>query len=527
MIARAMFVSKAVIVLALAMVVAVAGGQSSEPVQADSPRFEVTFSRTISPEPYTGRVYVVASASSYQTPVESFCSFAPEVLFGQDVTDWHPGEVLSMDSDTCLGYPGPLADLPKGRYYVQAVLDLNGRAQNVIAAPGNAISDVVVWRNDPKEPCVVSLDISKKLPPLALTDTRFTKYVRLMSPRLSRFHGRYVHMYAGVSLPPSYYAQPERRFPTIYIVPGFGGMITEEWYLGMMRATAQEVGFEAVVVFLDADCATGHHVFADSANNGPCGTALVEELIPYLQQRFRLLPDASARFLTGVSSGGWSSLWLQITYPLSFGGVWSISPDPVDFSEFMVVDIYDPQTNMLHDHDGESRHFSRSGMFGPAIVLRDFVLAEEVLGRGGQFHSFDAVFSPRGPDGRVVPLWNRHTGRIDSAVAEYWKRYDIRMIIEENWEALAPQLRGKLHLFCGDRDDFYLERAFFILRDTLEELGSDASIQVLRGVGHATPPQLWLWVLEQMRAQFERHHPQDATEDAGVVRQSVHAARAA
>ena len=146
----------------LAITSMVAAGQPDEAARGAGPEFNVTFSRTASTEPYTGRVYVVASTNSLQTPVKSFYWLSPEILFGQDVVDWCPGDVLRMDSSTCVGYPARPVDLPKGRYYVQAVLDLNGRSHDVIAAPGNAISEVVVWRHDPEQPQTVHLDVSSQ-----------------------------------------------------------------------------------------------------------------------------------------------------------------------------------------------------------------------------------------------------------------------------------------------------------------------------------------------------------------------------
>jgi S-formylglutathione hydrolase FrmB len=352
----------------------------------------------------------------------------------------------------------------------------------------------------------VKLRINQTLPPLHLLDTDDLKYVRLRSDVLSTFYGRYVHLYAAVALPPAYPRDKVRRFPTLYLVPGFGGTIRDEGYVRMMRGLLDQAGFDAVVVYLDADCPTGHHVFADSANNGPWGTALVTELIPYLEQRFRLIVGTDARYVSGASSGGWSSLWLQITYPETFGGVWSMSPDPVDFSAFQTINIYDPNENFLTDAGGRPRPVTRPMTFGKTLILRDFCRMEEVLGRGGQFQSFDAVFSPRGSDGQPLPLWDRRTGRVDPQVAEAWKKYDIRLILEAGWKSLGPRLRGKLHLYCGDEDDFFLERAFAKLCDTLKRLGSDAYMEVVPGGGHALPPSVWLRAIEQMKQQYEAHY---------------------
>ena len=156
-----------------------------------------------------------------------------------------------------------------------------------------------------------------------------------------------------------------------------------------------------IYVMLDPNCRTGHHVFADSANNGPYGQALIEELIPHIETKFRALARPSARFLTGHSSGGWSSLWLQVTYPDFFGGIWSTAPDPVDFRDFQMIDLYAAGTNMFTDDKGQRRPIARSNG-KPSLYYKPFSDMEDVMGRGGQLYSFEAVFSQRGPDGQPL-----------------------------------------------------------------------------------------------------------------------------
>ena len=175
-------------------------------------------------------------------------------------------------------------------------------------------------------------------------------------------------------------------------------------------------------VVLDPACRLGHHVFADSANNGPCGQALVEELIPHIEKTYRALGTPKGRFVTGHSSGGWSSLWLQVTYPDFFGGVWSTAPDSVDFRDFQLVDVYEPKVNIFTDAKGQPRPLARKA--GKVVLhTRQFSDMEVVFGRGGQLFSFEAVFGPRGPDGKpraaVGPLHRRdrsRDGRIVEAV---------------------------------------------------------------------------------------------------------------
>jgi len=174
---------------------------------------------------------------------------------------------------------------------------------------------------------------------------------------------------------------------------------------------------------------------------------------------------------------------LQIAYPDRFNGVWSTSPDPVDFRDFQRIDLKKPDANMFLDARGEKRPIARQ-RGKPVLYYRPFSDMEEVMGHGGQLTSFEAVFSARGPDGRPRKLWDRTTGAIDAAVARSWERYDIRLVLEGNWKTLAPKLAGKLHVWTGSADTFYLEGAVMRLKESLSRLGSDADIEVFPGRDH-------------------------------------------
>ncbi|MEM1069797.1 MAG: alpha/beta hydrolase-fold protein [Planctomycetota bacterium] len=260
-------------------------------------------------------------------------------------------------------------------------------------------------------------------------------------------------------------------------------------------------------VYLKAKFSLGHHVFADSVNNGPWGQVLTEELIPALEKKFGAAAVPQGRFLTGQSSGGWSSLWLQITYPEFFGGTWSTAPDPVDFRDFTGINVYE-YDNAFVDPDGKDIQLMRRGDQWK-MTLKQYVDREmSRKSYEGQFASFDAVFSPRGKDGRPMPMFDRKTGKIDREVARTWERYDIRLILKRNWETLGPRLKGKIRIYMGTLDTFRLEGATRLLKEELEELGSDAEIVFAEGRGHASlygahaelwPDGLMLNIHRQMR----------------------------
>ena len=344
-------------------------------------------------------------------------------------------------------------------------------------------------------------------------DSARIHYLGVPSDLLSEFHGREVLVEAGVVLPQDY--RRGEMLPVVYQVHGFGGSYRGAWSRGAAVAEGMDAGTlpRMVHVYLDATCPLGHHVFADSVNTGPWGRALVEEFIPALEQRYGIVSGAAGRFLNGHSSGGWSTLWLQVAYPEEFNGTWSTAPDPVDFRDFTGVDIY-AFDNAYVDPDGaEIQLVRRNGEW--AASIRDFVARELATqgAYGGQFGSFDAVFSPRGADGRPMPLFDRETGAIDAVVAQAWQRYDIRLLLERRWEWLAPRLAGKLHVYCGTQDTFRLEGAAYLLRDALAALGSDAEFVFAEGRDHGDlyQPEASLWpdglrkrVLDEMQARFER-----------------------
>lgn len=474
---------------------------------ADSWSFQVSVDESACSGPFTGRLYVLFSQRAPEPRVGP-AWFNTEPFFAIDVDELPPGASASLDAadDRVLTFPRSFEDITLDGMRVQAVARLNPRERNVGTGPGNAYSDVVVLDGAPR---TVDLTIRTHVPDRSFEDTEWSKLLSVRSELLSDFHQRDVVLNAAVILPASYHDEPARRYPVIFSIPGFGGT----HFMGRRDEPILEDnpgGVEFLRVVLDPGCPLGHHVFADSANNGPVGRALIEELIPAFDASFRSVADPRARFVTGHSSGGWSSLWLQVTYPETFGGVWSTAPDPVDFRDFQRINLYRDGENMYVDPDGARRPLGRSGD-RVLIWYDDFAWMEHVAGPGGQLHSFEAVFSPRGADGKPRLLWDRETGEIDRDVAETWKAYDIRLILENNWDELEPLLRGKLHVFMGDQDTFYLDGATVLLKEALERVESDAVVEIHSGKDHGSlmTGQLQNRIRSEMAESFLEHFPSE------------------
>ncbi len=306
-------------------------------------------------------------------------------------------------------------------------------------------------------------------------------------------------MKAAILLPSDYYDEPKRKYPVRYNIAGYGGRYTRanrfvEWDRNFLDWWLSDDAPQIINVFLDGEGPYGDCYQINSKNNGPYGTALIEELIPYIEKEFRGMGTPESRVLDGCSTGGWVSLALQVFYPDHFNGCFSYSPDPVDFENFQLINIYKDE-NVFYNEYGYLRPVSRNITGEPVTSQKDFINFENVLGwndtyttSGGQFGGFNALFSPRG-NGLPKPLFDPHTGEIDKKVAEHWRKYDLKYYLENNWEKVGPKIQGKIWIWMGDMDNFYLNPALRELHEMLQETEnprSDASINFSPMSGHCS-----------------------------------------
>ncbi|MGN6374809.1 MAG: alpha/beta hydrolase [Sphingomonas sp.] len=445
--------------------------------------------------PQSGRIIVFAKKldAGEKTPEEVDTSpFDPTgtAIAARDTWSLRPGQVATIDGDTD-SFPTAWSKLPPGTYALQAVLDRNHDYNYGGRGPGDVVSPVVEARLPGPVPALTLAETlpdtpieerMKRLPPAeqqAMTAAlQAVRPVDFTSPVLTTFWGRPMHIRGWVALPPGYGAKG-KTFPTVYSTGGFGSTLAYAKLSAarMTRAMADGSMPAMIWVYLDESSPRGTHEFADSVNNGPWGAALTSEFIPWIERQYAMDARPGSRFLTGHSSGGWATLWLQVRYPKVFGGSWPTSPDPSDFHDFTNIDIYAPHANAYREPDGTATPLVRD--HGKQIAtFEQFAKIERVLGPvGGQLASFNWVFSPKGPDGRPEPMFDFATGDVDPAVATYWRdHYDIAYRIRHDWPALKPDLDGKIHLYVGTADTFYLNGAARLLKQAFDSVGAHEDI---------------------------------------------------
>ena len=450
---------------------------------------------------HTGRLLVFAEPAvpgAAATKVDT-SAFAPTRAYvaGREVTGLRSGTPASVDLQIG-AYPAPFTAMPTGRYRFQAILDRNHNYNYRGRDAGDLVSPVV--ESDLPGACpqlVLNDELPQKTPEQLLAqlppDLRrqlraglaAVRKVEFISPALTRFWGQQVTIRGYVALPPGY-GRDASTYPTVFKTGGFGSSMVSASadaafaQIGMAKGKLPPM----IWVVLDESSATGTHEFADSLNNGPWGTALTAEFLPWIEGQYRMDARSGSRFLTGHSSGGWAGLWLQTRYPAIFGGVWATSPDPSDFRDFLNVDIYSPGANFYRRNGAAVPAFREHGKV--AATNEQFARLEAVLGiYGGQFSSFEWVFSPRGEDGRPVPLFDRTSGAIDPTVASYWRsNYDIADRLARDWATLRSDLDGKIHVVVGDSDTFYLDAPARRLQGVLDSLGARSTFTYVPGRGH-------------------------------------------
>ena len=459
-------------------------------------QFEVTINKSLGTPAKDGRLFVILAPANDPEPRLTLGRSgldAPQAL-ARDVNAFAPGAVAVLDQSAFAFPLTNLAALPAGDYYAQALFDCDTDLRSP-SAPGNLFSKPQKLHLDPAQGGTGKLELTEQIPPEQLpADTELVKFVKIQSKRLSDFYGRPIFLRAGVVLPRDYAREPSRRYPLWVHISGLNGR-----YTGVLGQMGEKSGFRKtwlaadtprmILLQLDGAGPNGDPYYVNSANNGPFGDALVEELIPHIEATFRAVGQPRARFLSGVSTGGWVCLALQVFYPDFFNGAWSSCPDPVDFRALELVNIYEDDTTYVNKH-GNERPSARDPNSDVNLLMRREVGVENLLGRGNsytlsgeQWGDWNAVFGPRGADGRPVPLWDPQTGKINHAVAEQWKKYDLRLVLEANWKTLGPKLRGKLHIAAGEADTFFLNNAVHLLDQALAKADPPFVGKIVYGPG--------------------------------------------
>jgi hypothetical protein len=495
---------------------------SSDASSPTAPTFEITLPTDLADQALDGRLLVMLSSAEEGEPRFQI-SDGPDtqLAFGMNVEGWAPGSTLTFTPDTP-GYPlANLADIPAGDYRVQVLLHKyetfnrsdghtvklpmdRGEGQQWNRAPGNLLNTPVKLSIAAGKTYQLAFDqaIAEITPP---EDTEWIKHIKIRSELLSEFWGRDMYLGAHVLLPKGWAEHPEVKYP-LAIMHGhfpadFGGWRTtppdtttpcvysERFQLDCYNHIVEKEEYAFYqswngddfprVLAIEIQHATPYYddsYAVNSENLGPYGDAITKELIPYIEEQFRGIGEGWARFLYGGSTGGWEALAAQVLYPDDYGTCYASCPDPIDFRAFCLTNIYkDKNAYFLESAYKKTEVPAHRDYLGNVqSTLREMNQLELVLGThsrsGQQFDIWEAVYSPVGEDGYPQRIWDKVTGEINPKVAEHWKEnYDLAYIMKRDWATLGPKLTGKIHLYCGDMDNYYLNNAVYLAEEILEE----------------------------------------------------------
>ncbi len=508
----------------VAAVLALAAGTVGYPAAQGGPfRFSIALPETME-APVDGRLLLIVSrleGGEPRTQVNDGPTGQP--VFGVDVENWTRAAPAIVDA-SALGFPiDSIADIPAGRYTVQALLHRyetfrrgdghtvkmpmdRGEGQQWAQAPGNLYSSPRQVMLDPRAGGTVTLTLDQVIGPIAPpADTKYIRHERIQSALLTRFWGRPMHLGANVLLPEGWDTHPEARYPLfIYhghfpytftgfreappdpeLKPDFSARFRLEGYNRIQQQYAHQFyrdwtgpGFpRAIVIEIQHPTPFYDDSYAvNSANSGPYGDAIVTELLPYLEKKYRALGQGWARFMYGGSTGGWEAMAAQIFYPDAFNGAYIACPDPIDFRAYTVVNLYEDSNAYYLDDTWKRtpRPGLRNALGHVSATLEEMNRLELVLGTrtrsGQQWDVWEATYSPVGPDGYPARIFDKRTGVIDKTVAAYWREhYDLSYILRRDWDAgLGRRLEGKLNIYVGDMDNYYLNNAVYLVEEFLE-----------------------------------------------------------
>lgn len=497
----------------------------SRPAQeADTAYFSIRFAGDTA---FDGRLLLLLSTDDKQEPrFQISDNTNTQQVFGLDVDGWKPGEAAVFSAEP-FGYPvQSLKDLPAGEYHVQALLQKyetftradghtvklpmdRGEGRQWNRAPGNLYSTPQKVRFDPANPQSVSIELDQEIPLIdPPKDTEYVKHITVRSKLLSDFWGRDMYLGAHVLLPLGWAEHPQVKYPLAifhghfpadisgwrttppdttqpceyndrFKVDCYNRIVQQEAYDFYKMWTGPDFPRVLAIEIQHANPYYDDSYAVNSANLGPYGDAITYELIPYIEEQFRGIGQGWARFLYGGSTGGWEALAAQVFYPKEYNGCFAACPDPIDFRAYTVVNIYEDKN--AYYEEGPFRKTLRPGtrnyLGHLSATLRDANYKELALGTrsrsGDQWDIWEAVYSPAGPDGYPKPIWDKLSGEIDKNVAMHWRdNYDLAFILNRDWQKNGADWRGKIHLYCGDMDNYYLNNAVYLTEEILEKLSN-------------------------------------------------------
>ncbi len=488
-----------------------------------SVRFTISFPESSSKEPLDGRVLLlIATDNSREPRFQISEDLNTQQVFGVDVDGLKPGQEATVDAKA-FGYPlRSLSQVPAGEYWVQALLHRyetfkrsdghtvklpmdRGEGQQWNRAPGNLYSTSQKITINPAKSESVKIVLDKIIPPIVPPkDTKYIKHVKMQSKLLSDFWGRPMYLGANVLLPEGFDTHPNARYPLVifhgHFPADFGGFreeppdpnlkpdYSERFKLAGYNRIVQEHAHQFYkewtgpnfprMIIIEIQHANPYYddsYAVNSANLGPYGDAITHELVPFIEKQFRGIGKGWARFMYGGSTGGWEAIAAQVFYPDEYNGAWIACPDPIDFRAYTIVNIYEHKNAYRADATWKKtpRPGKRNYLGELAATIEEMNHMELALGTksrsGGQFDIWEAVYSPVGSDGYPKPIWNKLTGEIDRSVAEYWREhYDLGHILKRDWDKIGKKLEGKLHIYVGEADNYFLNDAVYLVEDFLK-----------------------------------------------------------
>jgi hypothetical protein len=492
------------------------------PLVASAQSFSVSFPATRSTQPLDGRILLVLSTDASDEPRNQINDTPKsQIVFGVTVDGLKPGEPVIVD-EKASGYPiRSLKDVPAGDYYVQAVLNRyetfhradgsvvklhmdQGEGQHWNISPGNLYSKSRKIALKPGGG-VVSISLEQEIPAIPeQKDTKYIRHIKIQSELLTKFWGRPFYLSAVVLVPSGFDEHPEARFPLIifhdhfvddfddfrteppdpnlkadysdrFHLAGYNRIQQQEAYKFYQQWTSPKFPRVLIIKIQHANPYYDDSYAVNSANVGPYGDAIETELIPAIEKQFRGIGQGWARFLYGGSTGGWEALAVQLFYPDHYNGAFAACPDPIDFHAYTNIDLYQDENAFFLE--GAHKRVAQPSMrdyLGHTFItteqINQYELALGDHGRSGeQFDIWQAVYGPVGKDGYPQPIFNKETGEIDHHVAEYWREhYDLREIAERNWSTLGPKVQGKIHIYVGSDDTYFLNNAVYRMEDFLK-----------------------------------------------------------